>query len=96
MLGYTESQSSSDLKNKCQRECVGGAQVKAGMHGKPLNPSTGDKCHPALLGGIELGLQRASEDTNTFGNLLTISWGRAQLPQYEVLQVSPLVAGSAI
>lgn len=95
-LGYTESQSSPNLKNKCQLECVGGAQVRAGMNGKPLNPSTGDKCHPALVGGIKLGLQRASVYTNIFGNLLTVSWGRAQPPQYELLQVSPLGAGRII
>lgn len=66
------------------------------MHGKPLNPSTGEKCHPALVCGIKLGLQRASVDTNTFGNLLTISWGKAQLPHYELLQVSLLGAGRTI
>lgn len=58
-------------------ERVGGAHFRAGMHGKPLNPSTCDKCYPALAGGIKLGLQRASVDTYAFGNLLTISWGRA-------------------
>lgn len=55
---------------------MGGVQFKAGMHGKPPNPSTCDKHYPAIAGGIQLGWHRAQEDTNVFGNLPTISWGR--------------------